>query len=134
MPKQIGIWIDHKKAVIVVLSKQDKMIQEIESGVGKHVKYQGAPHPRTPYSAQYQQGDDQLDNQYTEYLNKYYKKVITQVRDADSLLVIGPGEAKQEFKKRLIHEGLNKKLIGIQSADKMTNRQLAAKIQTYFKK
>jgi hypothetical protein len=133
MSKQIGLWIDHKKAVIVVLSERGKKLQEIESGVGKHVRFQGPPRPRTPYSAQYHQGDDQLDKQYMLYLKKYYRRVIIQVRDADSLLVLGPGEAKNEFKKQLIHEGLSQRLVGIQSADKLTNRQLEAKIQNYFK-
>ena len=132
MMKNIGLWIDHKKAIIVIQSEQGQDIQKIESGVGRHVSYRGAPHPRSPYSAQYQQGDDQLDNKFTEQLNKFYEKVIDHIRGAEAILIIGPGEAKLEFEKRLTHEKVKVPIVGIEPADKLTDRQIAAKVRNYF--
>ena len=132
MKKQIGLWIDHKRAVILTMSEQGENIQKIESGMGRHIRYRGATHPRTPYSAQYQQGDDQLDNKFTEQLNKFYGKVIAHIRMADSVLIFGPGEAKSELEKRLIHEKVKVQVVGIETADKMTDRQIAAKVRRHF--
>jgi len=132
MMKNIGLWIDHKKAIIVVQNDQGQDIQKIESGVGRHVSYRGASHPKSPYSAQYQQGDDQLDNKFTEQLNKFYDKVIAQIRAAEAVLIIGPGEAKLEFEKRLTHEKVKVPIVGIEPADKLTDRQIAAKVRSYF--
>ena len=132
MMKNIGLWIDHKKAIIVIQSEQGQDIQKIESGVGRHVSYRGASHPKSPYSAQYQQGDDQLDNRFTEQLNKFYDKVIAQIRAAEAVLIIGPGEAKLEFEKRLTHEKVKVPIVGIEPADKLTDRQIAAKVRNYF--
>jgi len=132
MMKNIGLWIDHKKAIIVVQNDQGQDIQKIESGVGRHVSYRGASHPKSPYSAQYQQGDDQLDNRFTEQLNKFYDKVIAQIRAAEAVLIIGPGEAKLEFEKRLSHEKVKVPIVGIEPADKLTDRQIAAKVRNYF--
>lgn len=132
MMKNIGLWIDHKKAIIVVQNDQGQDIQKIESGVGRHVSYRGASHPKSPYSAQYQQGDDQLDNKFTEQLNKFYDKVIAQIRAAEAVLIIGPGEAKLEFEKRLTHEKVKVPIVGIEPADKLTDRQIAAKVRKYF--
>ena len=132
MMKNIGLWIDHKKAIIVVQNDQGQDIQKIESGVGRHVSYRGASHPKSPYSAQYQQGDDQLDNKFTEQLNKFYDKVIAQIRAAEAVLIIGPGEAKLEFEKRLTHEKVKVPIVGIEPADKLTDRQIAAKVRNYF--
>jgi hypothetical protein len=132
MMKNIGLWIDHKKAIIVVQNEKGQDIQKIESGVGRHVSYRGAPHPRSPYSAQYQQGDDQLDNKFTEQLNKFYDKVIAQIRAAEAVLIIGPGEAKLEFEKRLTHEKVKVPIVSIEPADKLTDRQIAAKVKNYF--
>ena len=132
MMKNIGLWIDHKKAIIVVQNDQGQDIQKIESGVGRHVSYRGASHPKSPYSAQYQQGDDQLDNKFTEQLNKFYDKVIAQIRAAEAVLIIGPGEAKLEFEKRLSHEKVKVPIVGIEPADKLTDRQIAAKVRNYF--
>ena len=132
MNKQIGLWIDHKRAVILTMSEQGENIQKIESGMGRHIRYRGATHPRTPYSAQYQQGDDQLDNKFTEQLNKFYGKVIAHIRMADSVLIFGPGEAKSELEKRLGHEKVKVQVVGIETADKMTDRQIAAKVRRHF--
>ena len=132
MNKQIGLWIDHKRAVILTMSEQGENIQKIESGLGRHVRYRGATHPRTPYSAQYQQGDDQLDNKFTEELNKFYGRVIAYIRMADSVLIFGPGEAKSELEKRLVHEKVKVQVVGIETADKMTDRQIAAKVRSRF--
>jgi stalled ribosome rescue protein Dom34 len=132
MNKQIGLWIDHKRAVILTMNEQGENIQTIESGMGRHIRYRGATHPRTPYSAQYQQGDDQLDNKLTEKLNKFYGRVIAYIRMADSVLIFGPGEAKSELEKRLVHERVKVQVVGIETADKMTDRQIAAKVRRHF--
>jgi stalled ribosome rescue protein Dom34 len=132
MDKQIGLWIDRKKAIIVSFVNRKEHIQQIASGMESHVHYRGATRPRTPYSAQYQQGDDQLDKQFAEHLNKFYAKVIACIRGADSILILGPGEAKNEFQKRLTHEKVRVKIAAIESADKMTDRQMATKTRKYF--
>lgn len=132
MTKRIGLWIDHSRAVIVMINREGETIQEIESGVGGHTAFRGAPHPKSPYSAQYQQGDDQLDRQFMEHLNKFYSSVIKRIRIAEAVLILGPGEAKLELEKRLTHEKLSSKIAGMETADKMTDRQIAAKVRKYF--
>jgi hypothetical protein len=132
MTKNVGLWIDHKKAVIVIQSEQGEDIQKIESGVGRHVRYRGASHPKSPYSAQHQQGDNQLDNKFTEQLNKFYDKVIAQIRAAEAVLIFGPGEAKNELEKRIIHEKVKVQIAGIETSDKLTDRQIATRVRNYF--
>lgn len=130
--KQIGLWIDHKRAVILTLNEEGESMQMIESEVGRHVAYRGATRPRTPYSAQYQKGDDQLDKQFEGYLHQYYEKVLVQLRGADAVLIFGPGEAKQELKRHLDRHKNHIHIAGVESADKMTDRQIAAKVRKYF--
>lgn len=131
--KNIGLWIDRKKAVLVIQDDQGEDIQQIESGVGRHIRYHGAPHPKSPFSAQYQQGDDQLDNKFTEQLNKFYEKVIAHLREADAILIFGPGEAKLELEKRIVHEKVRSHIVGIEATDKMTRRQIVSKVRNTFK-
>ncbi|MCL4528902.1 MAG: hypothetical protein M1282_05780 [Chloroflexi bacterium] len=134
MLKRIGLWIDHKKSLMVILDEKKENIQTIESGVGKHIHYRGATHTKTPYSAQYQQGDDQLDKKFSERLNRFYKNIISKIRGADALLIFGPGEAKLELEKRLAHEKVRVQDIQIECADKMTERQVAAKVRKHFRR
>lgn len=132
MTKNIGLWIDHKKAIIVVQNEQGVNIQKIESGMGRHVRYRGASTTKSPYSTQYQQGDDQLDNKLTEQLNKFYDEVIAHILAAEAVLIFGPGEAKSELEKRIAHEKVKVQIVGIETVDKMTDRQIATKVRNHF--
>ena len=62
----------------------------------------------------------------------YYDSVVACIRDSDSILIFGPGEAKGELKKRLIRDKLGERIVQIETADKMTDRQVAAKVRKYF--
>ena len=132
MTKQIGLWIDHKQAVILTITDKDESLLKVLSGIERHLRFRGATHPRTPYSAQYQKGDDQLDKQYDGYLNKFYEKVLTHLRGANAVWIFGPGEAKTELKKRLEHQKVHAQIDGLEAAGKMTERQIAAKIRHHF--
>ena len=134
MEKQIGLWIDHKKAVIVILEDKKEQIKQIQSNLKKNTRFRGGARTKMPYSAQYNKGEDQYDRHQMEQLNKYYGEVIENIRDAESILIFGPGEAKREFEKRLIHERINRKIAAIEAADKLTDRQFAARVRTYFRK
>ncbi|MDP1544977.1 MAG: hypothetical protein Q8L87_03065 [Anaerolineales bacterium] len=133
MMKQIGLWIDHKRAVILTMSEDGEAMQTIESDI-ERLGVRGAKRARTPYSAQYPKGDDHLDKQFDGYLGKYYKNVLTVLRGAEAVLILGPGEAKMELKKRLERQKASPSITGILPADKMTDRQFAAKVRRHFDK
>lgn len=134
MEKQIGLWIDHKKAVIVILEDEKEEVRQIESNLEKHVRFKGGARGKTAYSPQFFTAETQEDRRYQEHLNKYYQQVIEAIDAAGSLLVFGAGEAKHELKKRLVHEKKHIKEIHVEAADKMTERQIAAKVRKYFEK
>jgi hypothetical protein len=67
-------------------------------------------------------------------LNTYYDEVISFVRDAEAILLFGPGEAKGELKKRFERNKLGGLIEAVETVDKMTDRQIAAKVREYFKK
>jgi hypothetical protein len=54
------------------------------------------------------------------------------IRDANSIRIFGPGEARGELEKRLKHAGFNGQIVGIETVDKMTDRQIAAKVRKRF--
>lgn len=126
MKKQTGLWIDHRESIIVVVTDVGEETQRIESGIEKHVRFSG--------KAQDISKEDMQDRRYMGLLNKYYDAVIASLRDAESILVLGPGEAKVELEKRLESEGLRDRIVGVETVDKMTDRQIAAKIRQRFQK
>lgn len=131
MTKRVGLWIDHKKAVIVSVNEKAEHIQTIESGA-KRVEYRGPRRTASSHGAQYSQGEDQLDNQFTEHLNKYYDQVAALLRGAASILIFGPGEARTEFRARLAREKGPPRRIDVEPADRMTDRQIVARVRKYF--
>ncbi len=132
MTRSVGLWIDHKNAVIVAVNKQDVIVRKLESGA-KHHEYRGATRPKTSYSAQYNMGDDQLDKQYLVQLNKYYDQVIGLLRNAPEILIFGPGEAKVELKSRLESGKGSAPKVRVETADRMTERQIVARVRKYYK-
>ena len=60
--------------------------------------------------------------------------MIASIRDAESILIFGPGEAKGELKKRLEGDKLGGRIVSIETVDKMTDRQITAKVRQHFAK
>ena len=126
MNRKVGLWIDHRKAVIVSIKGDLEEIKSIESSMEKHVRFSGG--------AQKNSEEDQRDRRFTSHLNKYYDEVISFIRDAESILIVGPGEAKVELKNRLDSETQIGKIVGLETVDKMTNPQIVATVREHFSK
>jgi hypothetical protein len=128
MSEQVGIWIDHREAFVVFVGAGSEETERIKSGLEKHVRFSGHAASEEGYA------DDQRDRQFAAHLDRYYDAVIAHVRDATSILIFGPGEAKGEFEKRLASKGLGARIIGVETTDKMTDRQIAAEVRQHFQK
>jgi hypothetical protein len=128
-----GVWIDQRKAVIVIVSPTEEHTTLIVSNVEKHPERSGDSPLKGPYESRQVPPDDRRQMALTGELNTYYDAVIAAIRDAASLLIFGPGEAKGEFKKRLEKKKLGGRVVAMESADKMTDPQIAAKVRDYFK-
>ena len=78
--------------------------------------------------------DDRRQSSFTGHLNRYYDEVIACIREAESILIFGPGEAKDELKKRIERYQPSKRIAAVETVDKITDRQIAAKVRKYFLK
>ncbi len=132
MHTHIGLWIDHRRAVIVFPSKLNEEFTVILSDAERHLsRSDGAPAMES-FEAQRVLADDVQDRKFGHQLQGFYDEVIAVVHGATSLLVFGPGEAKGELVKRLTHEKPKTRSVNVESADKMTDRQIAAKVREHF--
>jgi hypothetical protein len=128
-----GLWIDHRKAVIVTVTDKGEEVKELISHVEKQPSRFEGVRSTTPYPAQLVPADDSQQRDLTGQLDKYYDEVISHLRDAELILIFGPGEAKGELAKRIESSKLSGRIAGIETVDKMTDRQIAAKVRTYLK-
>jgi DNA-binding transcriptional regulator LsrR (DeoR family) len=76
--------------------------------------------------------DDVRQRELASHLNIYYDEVISCIREAESILILGPGEAKGELKKRLEKDNLSRRIVGIKTSDKMTEKQIVALVRGHF--
>jgi hypothetical protein len=132
MKAKVGLWIDHKKANIVIVTDKGEEMGLIVSKVEKQPRRSGDSPLKGPYEPHQVPAQDSLQRTLTEHLNVYYDAVIASIRDAESILIFGPGEAKGELKKRLEKTDLGGRIVGVETADKMTERQIAAEVRRRF--
>ena len=71
-------------------------------------------------------------NQSSNNLSSYYDDVMECIRDAEFIQIFGPGDAKLELERRLQHEKLSGYIVSIETRDKMTDRQIEAKVWQHF--
>ena len=134
MSTKVGLWIDHRKAIIVAITDEGEEIELIISKVEKQLRRSGDSPLKGPYESQQVPADSSRQRTFAGLLNLYYDAVIASIRDAESIMIFGPGDAKGELKTRLERSDLGGRIEGIETVDKMTNRQIAAKVRQHFLK
>ena len=132
MNTQVGLWIDHRKATIVAMTEQGAETSEILSDVEEKLWRSGDSSVKATYESFQVPADDSRQRARTGELNTYYDEVILQIRDADSILIIGPGAAKNELQKRLEENRLGSKVVGMETVDNLTEPQIVAKVRQHF--
>ncbi len=131
MKNKAGLWIDHRKAVIVTVTGGGEEIKQINSDIEKRVRSSGGSRSKTPYGPQDVSAEDIRDRKFLSHLNNYYDEIISSIHTAESIFIFGPGEAKGELKKRL-ESKLKGVAVAVETADKMTEPQIAEKVREHF--
>ncbi|MEB3119824.1 MAG: hypothetical protein VKL41_01200 [Snowella sp.] len=134
MSNQLGLWIDHKKTVIVSITETGEKIKEILSKVETQPRRSGDSPMKGDYEALQVPADDSHQKFLTQNLNTYYDEVIDHIREAKSIFIFGPSSAKNELKERLGENNLGANIVGIETSDSMTNPQIVAKVRQFFAK
>jgi hypothetical protein len=132
MKKEVGLWIDHRKTVMVTIENEVEMTREIRSNIEKHVRFSSGTHSKDPDHLQGSTAEDIRDRQFGDHLDGYYDGIISLIREVDAIWIFGPGEAKLELETRLKREHLEERIVGVETVDKMTDAQIAAKVRDRF--
>lgn len=125
MNKKVGLWISRTKAVIVSIANGTEARRIITSDMEHYVLYStvvpgdGAP-------------ENPRDRRYWNHLGEYYEKIIAHIRDAAEIQIFGPEIAKYELQKHLEEEGLAGLIVSMEEAERMTDLQIATKVQQRF--
>jgi hypothetical protein len=131
MKTSAGLWIDHREAVMVILSAKGQETMRMKSEVEKQLRRAGDV-AEGPYSPLEVPRDDSREREYQGDLARYYDKVISYLSPADEVLIFGPGEAKLELKKRMEKDKGNTRILALETDDKMTEPQIVARVRQHF--
>ena len=132
MKTQVGLWIDHREAVVVTITEDGEEMGLIISKVEEQLRRSGDSPLKGFYEAQSVPADASRQRALTKHLNIYYDAVIACIGEAEAILIFGPGEAKIELEKRLKKNNLEGRVVEIETVDKMTDKQIAAKVRQRF--
>jgi len=131
MDRNVGLWIDHKQAYLIWY--KEGRVEVIPSNIEPPEHFSGGTQLGGKLN---QKGDVELrhNDRYRLMLTKFYKQVVAALKDAGSVFVMGPGEAKVEFEKVLKgQKAMQKRLLKVETADKMTKNQMIARVKKFYK-
>ena len=134
MEKYAGIWIDHEKAFIVrkYFNSEDTIC--VESEAEGSFRLSGGARSPTAYGPQEVAKEKGIERRRVHHLQKYYQEIVKKIRSAESIFIFGPGEAKLELEKEMRKtKELASRIAGIETTDKMTERQIVMKVRKFYK-
>jgi hypothetical protein len=134
----MGVWIDSRKAVVVDLRKelagQAGGLTRIEAEPQDQLHLGGGVRAKAcPYGLQIAPADDMRETSFKRNIQFFFDDVVAALRGTQTLFLFGPGEAKDELKKRLVRDGLGGRIDGVEPAGRMSDRQIAAKTREHFR-
>lgn len=132
MKTQMGLWIDHRKAVIVTVLGNETKVVEILSHAEKQPRRKGDSPLKGSYEAQHVPPDDRRLRGFKAELNVFYDEIVEALREADEILVFGPGIAKIELKAQIVKAKLGGHVLDLETVDKMTNPEIKEKVTKRF--
>ena len=127
-----GIWIDHKKAVVILITDKSEETRRIRAESDETRTPPRGLRSKNKYGPRDYVAEDRRDRKFMDQLNRYYGRIVASLDGAESILILGPGEAKGEFKKRISRQKMRRQIAQLETADKMTDRQIAANVRRHF--
>jgi hypothetical protein len=132
MKRKIGLWIDHREAVIVRVFDEGEITNHLPSHLPKRVRFSGVSHDKAELNPHDDHAEDKRDRRFEELLAHYYDEVIQELMAVDYLFIMGPGESKYELEKHIEESALRPVQLIVETADKMTDNQIVAKVRQHF--
>ncbi len=135
MEKQVGIWIDSKKAIIVTLDGQkEEKITEIDSEVENSVYHNKEGNKGTFSGNRHSDSETKFDNRKKEELDYFLKSVMFYVKGSDYLYIFGPAETKIKLEQKIReNKSLEKiNLKAVETSDSMTLNEIVARVKEFY--
>lgn len=132
MSTPVGVWIDHRRAFLVLLN-QTINSKTIHSKALRPRGSRAGIRTGSPFGHEDILPEDRISRRYRKHLDEYYQKVMDAIGDTDEIYLIGPGEAKTELKTHLLRNSRKQQpKVIVENADKMTDAQIIARVRDRY--
>ena len=135
MKKKTGIWVDHKKAIIVSLNGEKENVIEIESNIENAVYHDKEGNKGTFSGSHHGNSETKFEERKKNQLNDFLKEVIAKIKETDELYVFGPAETKTKLEQKIYSEKSFdiSKLKSVATADSnMSLNQIIAMVKEFY--
>jgi len=133
MQTTAGLWIDHREAVIVTISEKGEKIKRITSSIEKQLRRSGRVRSRSTYNSGGATVGNSREREYRGQPADYYDEIIASIGAATMIFIFGPGEAKDELKKRIERNAEDKRIVRVETVGEMTEEQTIDKVRKQFR-
>lgn len=130
-----GIWLNQEKAYMVTMKNDNPPeIQLLKSGVDSIIRFPGERKMYTRFGNAIIDDQEKKQRRQYEQRKRYFREIIKKVQKHHAVLLFGPGKAKDElFKEMAKTPGLKKKVLAVETSDRMTRNQLKAYVKKMFR-
>lgn len=131
--KMVGIWIDKQKSILVKLNGKQEKVETVNSDYEGKIRIDGETKQYTRLGKQVFPNEKSREEKNKQILKKYYDSIISKIKSQDSIIIIGPAEAKKElYKQMATSKELLEKVELVENADSMTDNQVVSTFKKYF--
>lgn len=131
MKHKTGIWIDRQHAILVSITEHAQEISHFAVDAPESFPATNESNAQHSYTPRDFQPEDRVERKEQAARKKMFDSVLGSIMGVESLLLLGPGEAKKEFAEHIKSKRLKKLHVEIETSDKMTEPQLAARIRQH---
>ena len=119
-PTHAVVWLDYREAKIFLITAGDVEAERIKAHT---------PHRQVHHKA------NEIGSGHVRDDRKFFEAILAEIEQADSWLIVGPGETKKDLEKYLEGHGeeLKKKLVGVEPMDHPTDGELLAHARKLLK-
>lgn len=127
-----GLWIDRRKAILVILAGTGETVSELHSDVEHEPSRFSGRQEHASFEAVQVPADDRHQRAFAGHLRAFYERIHTALGTVHDIFLFGPGEAKSELEQYLTNAGPAQRNLTLAAVGGLSLRQIVAKVHGHF--
>ena len=135
MKKQTGIWLDLRDAWVITLPVEqdgEVVVEHVPSHIEESTPL-GGSRSKTPWGPQGFSNQRSIEERRHLEEKRFFNKILEHIDPStEELVVFGPSEGKYGLENLLEAQHHTPKIMGVVTADKMTQHQMTAWVRVFY--